>query len=127
MLGVFAATDLHGRPTLALVLICLVALCVMGPYTFCAGVLALNLGGKRAGAASAGIIDAVGYLCGAVVSGEVAGHLVKHYGFAPLLDVLFGLGVGTLAVGVVYWYFEERLLSAIAPPVTEPEAGDEPW
>ena len=127
VLGVFAATDLHGRPTLALVLIGLVALCVMGPYTFCAGVLALNLGGKRAGAASAGIIDAVGYLCGAVVSGEVAGHLVKHYGFAPLLDVLFGLGVGTLAVGVVYWYFEERLLSAIAPPVTEPEAGDEPW
>ena len=127
VLGVFAATDLHGRPTLALVLISLVALCVMGPYTFCAGVLALNLGGKRAGAASAGIIDAVGYLCGAVVSGEVAGHLVKHYGFAPLLDVLFGLGVGTFAVAVVYWYFEERLLNAIAPPVTESEAGDEPW
>ena len=114
-LGTFAATDLHGRPTLALTLIGLVALGVMGPYTFCAGVLALNLGGKRAGAASAGVIDAAGYLCGAVVSGEVAGHLVKHHGFAPLLDVLFGLGVGTFAVAVVYWYFEERLLNALSP------------
>ncbi len=113
VLWVFANTDLHGKPTLALVLIGAVALCVMGPYTFCSGVLALNLGGKRAGAASAGIMDAIGYLCGAVISGEVAGHLVKHYGFAPLLDVLFWLGVGTFAVGLVYWYFEERLLSVL--------------
>ena len=122
VLWVFANTDLHGKPTLALVLISLIALCVMGPYTFCSGVLALNLGGKRAGAASAGIIDAVGYLCGAIISGELAGHLVKHYGFAPLLDVLFWLGVGTFAVGVVYWYFEERLLSSISPHAGEPGA-----
>lgn len=120
-LGVFANTDLHGKPTLALALISLIALCMMGPYTFCSGVLALNLGGQRAGAASAGIIDAIGYLCGAVISGEVAGHLVKHYGFAPLLDVLFWLGVATFAVSVVYWYFEERLLNALAPPALLPE------
>lgn len=106
-MGVFATADLYGRPTLALSLICLVALFVMGPYTFCAGVLALNLGGKRAAAASAGVIDACGYLCGAVVV-EVAGRLVMGYGFAPLLDVLFGLTVATFAVGVVYWWAEER-------------------
>jgi OPA family glycerol-3-phosphate transporter-like MFS transporter len=120
VLWVFANADLHGKPTLALVLISLVALCMMGPYTFCSGVLALNLGGKRAGAASAGIIDAIGYACGAIISGEVAGHLVKHYGFAPLLDVLFWLSVATFAVGAVYWYFEERLLNTIAPPPTHP-------
>ncbi len=108
VLWAFANTDLRDRPTLALALIGAAALFVMGPYTFCSGVLALNLGGKRAGAASTGIIDAIGYLCGAIVSGEVAGHLVKHYGFAPLLDVLFWLGVGTCAVTVVYWCFEER-------------------
>jgi OPA family glycerol-3-phosphate transporter-like MFS transporter len=110
-LGVFTNIDLHGRPVLALALIGVVALCVMGPYTFCSGVLALNLGGQRAGGASTGIIDALGYLCGAIISGEVAGRLVKHYGFAPLLDALFWLGVVTLAVGVVYWVFEERLLN----------------
>jgi OPA family glycerol-3-phosphate transporter-like MFS transporter len=104
----FAAADLRGRPALALVLISLVALFVMGPYTYCSGVLALNLGGKRAAAASAGLIDAAGYLCGAVVAGEAAGHLVKRYGFGPLLDVLVGMAAATLVIAVVYWVLEER-------------------
>ncbi len=107
-LGLFAATDWRGRPEAALAMIGGIALLVMGPYSYCSGVLALNLGGKRAGAASAGIIDAFGYVCGAVISGEVAGYLVKKYGFAPLLDVLFGLAVGTLVVAVGYWFQEER-------------------
>jgi OPA family glycerol-3-phosphate transporter-like MFS transporter len=117
----FTNANLHGHPTLALALIAGVALFVMGPYTFCSGVLALNLGGKRAGAASTGIIDSVGYFCGAVVSGEVAGHLVKYHGFAPLLDVLFWLSAATLAVSVVYWILEERQLRSHAEPPAEPE------
>lgn len=112
-LWAIANADLHGNAGLALALISGVALFVMGPYTFCSGVLALNLGGKRAGAASTGIIDAVGYLCGAVISGEVAGHLVKRHGFTPLLDVLFWLSAATLVVSVVYWRLEERRLKAI--------------
>ncbi|MBA4063764.1 MAG: hypothetical protein C0501_08640 [Isosphaera sp.] len=110
-LWAFARADLHGRAGLALALIAGVALFVMGPYTFCSGVLALNLGGQRAGAAAAGVIDAAGYLCGAVVTGEVAGRLVKAYGFGPLLDVLFWLSAATLAVGVAYWVLEERQAS----------------
>lgn len=107
-LGVFAAVDLRGQTALALGLVGAVALFVMGPYTYCAGVLALNLGGKRAGAAATGMIDAGGYLAGAVVSGELAGYLVKHHGFGPLLGVLFGLTVATLAVAAWYWVEEER-------------------
>ena len=107
-LGAFASAELHGRGALALALISGVALFVMGPYTFCAGVLAMNLGGKRGAAASTGLIDAAGYLCGAIVSGEVAGHLVQRHGFAPLLGVLFWLSAATLAVSVVYWILEER-------------------
>lgn len=107
-LGVFAAADLHGRTPAALGLVGAVALFVMGPYTYCSGVLALNLGGKRAGAAATGVIDAVGYFAGAVVAGEVGGYLVQHHGFGPLLVVLFGLAVGTLAVAVWYWAEEER-------------------
>ncbi len=114
-LGAFAALDLRGRPGLALGLIAAVGLAVMGPYSYCSGVLALNLGGRRAAAASTGIIDAVGYTAGAVVSGEIAGRLVNRVGFAPLLDLLFGLAVATLAVGVVYWLREERASAAARP------------
>ena len=63
---------------------------------FCAGVLAWNLGGQR----------------GRVVRVH---RLVKQHGFAPLVDVLFWLSAGTLAVGVVYWILEER------PPESNPE------
>jgi OPA family glycerol-3-phosphate transporter-like MFS transporter len=123
-LWAFANTDLHGRTGLALLLIAGVALFAMGPYSFCSGVLALNLGGQRAGAASAGIIDSAGYFCGAVISGEVSGYLVTKYGFVPLLDVLFWLSATTLVVGIVYWILEERQLKALPPepaPETEPE------
>jgi OPA family glycerol-3-phosphate transporter-like MFS transporter len=127
VLWVFANADLHGKPILALALICAAALFVMGPYTFCSGVLALNIGGKRAGAASTGIIDAVGYACGAIISGEVAGHLVKHYGFAPLLNVLFWLGMASCAVSIVYWFFEERLLKTLEARSLREEERDESW
>lgn len=116
VLWAFAHADLHGNAALALVLIGAAALFVMGPYTFCSGVLALNLGGKRAGAASAGIIDAAGYFVGALVSGELAGRVVKHYGFGPLLDVLFWLSAATCAVSIVYWYCEERRLREPSEP-----------
>jgi OPA family glycerol-3-phosphate transporter-like MFS transporter len=107
-LWLFANVELRERATLALALIGGIALFLMGPYAFCSGVMALNLGGQRAGAASAGLIDSAGYFCGAIVSGEVAGQMVKQYGFCPLLDVLFWLSVATLVVAVVYWLLEER-------------------
>jgi OPA family glycerol-3-phosphate transporter-like MFS transporter len=107
-LGWFATADLHGNAPLALGLIAAVALFVMGPYTFCSGVLALNLGGQRAAAASAGLIDAAGYVLGAIVAGELAGHLVQAYGFGPLWWVLFGVSAFTLAVAVVYLRADER-------------------
>jgi OPA family glycerol-3-phosphate transporter-like MFS transporter len=107
-LGAFATADLRGRTPLALTLIGAVALALMGPYTYCSGVLALRLGGKQAGASSAGLIDAAGYLCGAVVSGKLTGDLVQESGFATLPGLMFGLAVGTLAVSVAYWIEEER-------------------
>jgi OPA family glycerol-3-phosphate transporter-like MFS transporter len=107
-LGWFATADLQGNAPLALGLIAAVALFVMGPYTFCSGVLALNLGGKQAAAASAGLIDAAGYVLGAIIAGELAGHLVEAHGFTPLWRVLFVVSAVTLVVAVVYWVAEER-------------------
>jgi OPA family glycerol-3-phosphate transporter-like MFS transporter len=110
VLWLLGELDLRGRPVLALALLGAAAACAMGPYTFCSGVLALNLGGRRASAASAGIIDAAGYAGGALVSGELVGHLVKSRGFGPVMEVLFWVGVATCAAAAAYWYCEERLL-----------------
>lgn len=107
-LAALAALDLRGHPWAALGLIGAVGLFVMGPYTFCAGVMAVTLGGRRGASASAGIIDAVAYGIGAVVSGVGAGVLVERFGFGALLEALFGLAIATLAVAVLYRIREER-------------------
>lgn len=108
ILGLLAGLDLRGQPVLALTLLGACAFFLMGPYTFCSGVLAVNLGGQRAAAASAGIIDASGYIFSALIAGTFAGRIVKHYGFGPLLDVLAVTGLATCAVAIAYWVIEER-------------------
>ena len=59
-------------------------------------------------AASAGLIDAAGYVLGAIIAGELAGHLVQAHGFGPLWWVLFAVSAVTLIVAIVYWIAEER-------------------
>ena len=56
-----ATVPVAGQPVLALTLIGIAAFCLLGPYTFCSGVLALSLGGQRGGATAAGLIDSAGY------------------------------------------------------------------
>lgn len=115
-LAILAFVDFGGRPSLALLTISMIALFLMGPYSYCSGVMAINLGGKRAAAASAGMIDAAGYLCGAYVIG-LAGKLAKPailadgtqvYSYSTLFRVLFGLGVVTLFLAVSYGIVEQR-------------------
>jgi len=45
-----------------------IAFCLLGPYSYLGGAIALDFGGKQAGAVSSGIIDGVGYM-GAVAAG----------------------------------------------------------
>jgi OPA family glycerol-3-phosphate transporter-like MFS transporter len=115
-LAAFATADLRGNGPLALALIGAVALFLMGPYTFCSGLLALHLGGKRAAAAAAGIADGLAYLVGAVVAGELAGRVVAAHGFGPLWAVLAVTAVLTLAAGAAYRVYEARAAAATIPP-----------
>jgi OPA family glycerol-3-phosphate transporter-like MFS transporter len=112
---VLAAADLRGNGPLALTLIGAVALFLMGPYTFCSGLLALHLGGKRAAAAAAGIADGLAYLVGAVVAGEVAGRVVTAHGFEPLWAVLAVTAALTVTVGAAYRVYEARGADATIP------------
>ena len=59
-------------PLLSVLMIGVVAFCLLGPYSYLGGAFALDFGGKRAGAASSGVIDGIGYLGGAMAGGGVA-------------------------------------------------------
>lgn len=102
-----AVLDFRDRPVLALAVTSAVALFIMGPYTFCSGALAQKLGGNDGAGVAANLMDAAGYAVGAVVSGVLAGWLVKQFGFAPLLWVLLGVLVLTLLAAVAFWRDEQ--------------------
>src|SRR5262249_3766151 len=68
---VLGSTSFAGRSREALALVATVAFLLIGPYSFLAGAISLDFGGKRGGATACGIIDGVGYLFGGVVAGMV--------------------------------------------------------
>jgi OPA family glycerol-3-phosphate transporter-like MFS transporter len=80
-----------------------VAFCLLGPYSYLGGALALDFGGKQAGAVSSGIIDGVGYL-GAVVAGDSIARVSVSFGWQgvfvalAVVSALAAFGAGCLYV-----------------------------
>ena len=86
---------------LPLIAIGTVAFCLLGPYSYLGGAIALDFGGKQAGAVSSGIIDGVGYL-GAVVAGDSIARVSVYFGWQgvfvalAIVSALAALGAGCL-------------------------------
>jgi sugar phosphate permease len=89
--------------TVAAGLIGAVGLFVLGPYSLMAGVMALDVAGKRGTATATGIIDGMGYLAGAL-AGVVLGHLADALGWSAVFDaILVAVVLATLVSGVWGW------------------------
>jgi OPA family glycerol-3-phosphate transporter-like MFS transporter len=119
-LWLFQGADARGQPLLALLLLGVVAFFLMPTYSFCTGVIALDLGGKRASSTAAGLIDTAGYL-GAVFSGYGFGRIVQTYGWAAaVLGLVVAAGL-TLVAAVLYAVLQERRPShrPARPPAEE--------
>jgi sugar phosphate permease len=86
---------------LPLVLIGVVAFCLLGPYSYLGGAIALDFGGRQAGAASSGVIDGIGYL-GGVLAGDTVARIASGYGwrgvFVALAAVSAAAAVAALAL-----------------------------
>lgn len=86
----------------ALVLIGTVAFCLLGPYSYLGGAMALDFGGKRGSAVSSGIIDGVGYLGGALAGDSVA-RLSVAFGWQGVFLALTAISaLAALAAGYLY-------------------------
>jgi OPA family glycerol-3-phosphate transporter-like MFS transporter len=86
---------------LPLIAIGAIAFCLLGPYSYLGGAMALDFGGKQAGAVSSGIIDGVGYLGGALAGDSVA-RISVMFGWKGVfmalaaVSALAALGAGVL-------------------------------
>jgi sugar phosphate permease len=108
--ALFALTFVRpGSPSgalLALSLIGTIAFCLLGPYSYLGGAMALDFGGKQGSAVSSGIIDGVGYL-GGVLAGDSVARISVLFGWRGVflalaaISALAALGAGYLrALGI---------------------------
>jgi sugar phosphate permease len=61
-----------GSPALPVLLVAAVAFTLIGPYSYLAGAISLDFGGKQGAATTSGVIDGVGYLGGVLAGDTVA-------------------------------------------------------
>ena len=94
---------LHVQPLLPIALVTLVAFLLLGPYSYLAGAISLDFGGKQGCATAAGIIDGIGYLAG-VLSGNTMAHLTVSHGWASMFLLLAAVALLSSAVaGISLW------------------------
>jgi OPA family glycerol-3-phosphate transporter-like MFS transporter len=97
---------------LPLILIGVVGLGLLGPYSYLAGALALDFGGKQGGATSSGLIDGVGYF-GGIFAGDSVARLSVHYGWSGVFVTLAGVSAASaFAAGLLFVYQRSQLPQA---------------
>jgi OPA family glycerol-3-phosphate transporter-like MFS transporter len=101
-LGCMAVLKPGTQGGLPLILIGLVGLGLLGPYSYLAGALALDFGGEQGGATSSGFIDGVGY-AGGILAGDSVARLSVHFGWSGVFVTLAGVSAASaLAAGFLF-------------------------
>jgi OPA family glycerol-3-phosphate transporter-like MFS transporter len=99
-LVVLARTPGHASQWTPVLLVTLVGFLLLGPYSYLAGAMSLDFGGKRGSATAAGIIDGVGYLAG-WLSGDTVARITVAFGWKNAFLSMAGVALLTALVALV--------------------------
>jgi sugar phosphate permease len=99
--------DFSVAPRAPIWLVGLAGLLMVGPYSYLAGAISLDLGGKQGSATACGFIDGVGYL-GAMLAGSGVAHLSITYGWAGAFRALAGVGLLTSVAAAVFVLIQRK-------------------
>ncbi|MGI4967451.1 MAG: MFS transporter [Janthinobacterium lividum] len=102
-----------------LVFISLAGLLLLGPYSFLAGAMSLDAGGRQGAATASGLVDAVGY-AGATGALWLTGTLAEHQGWSVAFLALALLAAATAVVALVFYRTQERQPNAVPELMGEP-------
>jgi OPA family glycerol-3-phosphate transporter-like MFS transporter len=89
------------RGTMSVILVSLVAFLIIGPYSFLAGAMALDFGGKQGVATASGFIDGIGYL-GGVLAGDTMARISITWGWRGCFLLLAGVAFAGSAAAAFY-------------------------
>ena len=107
--------DFGGSAIAPVALVTAVAFFLIGPYSYLAGAIALDFGGRKGGATASGLIDGIGYL-GGVLAGRGMADLAVSRGWSGAFLVLAGVAAcSSLAVGRVDLRPERTIAPAGCP------------
>ncbi len=88
-------------------LVGLIGFMLIGPYSYLAGAIALDFGGKHGSATSSGIIDGVGYL-GGVLAGDSMARISVLFGWKGAFLVLAGTSLLSALAAAVFLIGQRR-------------------
>ena len=108
VLAVMGIVQESGSVFLPLLLVSAAAMLMIGPYSFLAGAISLDLGGKVGSSTASGLIDAAGYL-GAIASGIGIGSIAQRAGWDAAFGLLAVVSLITVGATIAYWRYQERL------------------
>jgi OPA family glycerol-3-phosphate transporter-like MFS transporter len=101
-LAVLGSFDFAGRSREALVLVAVIGFLLIGPYSYLAGAISLDFGGKRGGATACGLIDGIGYLFGGVVAGKIVSSVSQSLGWQGVFKLLTAVALFTSLVAAFF-------------------------
>jgi sugar phosphate permease len=106
-----AEVPMHAPQLLPVALVAAVAFCLLGPYSYLAGAMSLDFGGREGSATASGLIDGFGYLAG-VLSGNGMAHLAVSYGWQTMFVVLAAVAALTSVVAALaLWQQHQRAIA----------------
>jgi OPA family glycerol-3-phosphate transporter-like MFS transporter len=108
--------ELGSSRTLPVALVALVAFLMIGPYSYLAGAIALDLGGKQGSATTSGMIDGIGYL-GGILAGDSVARVSIAFGWKGAFTILAAVVWLSSVAALLYLYsFKAK---AMIPTVAE--------
>jgi OPA family glycerol-3-phosphate transporter-like MFS transporter len=105
VLLVLGAANFGAAVLIPVALVSLVGFLMIGPYSYLAGAISLDLGGKRGSATACGIIDGVGYL-GGMAAGDTVARIKLAHGWSGTFLALAGVAALTSAVAIVFFFMQ---------------------
>jgi OPA family glycerol-3-phosphate transporter-like MFS transporter len=95
-------------PSRAITMVGALAFLIIGPYSFLAGAISLDFGGKRAAGTASGIIDTAGYL-GGVISGDTIARTSAKFGWSGAFLLLAGIALLTALFAILFLQAQRRI------------------